>query len=56
MDPPCLVDYVKELALNHTLPSVEDVYKKKFNIENEENLETMLEKLAILTHIYDREF
>jgi hypothetical protein len=36
------------------MPPVEDIYKNKDAVEDD--LETMLEKLAILTHIYDREF
>ena len=55
IDPPCLVDKVKQVAQeNQDLPDFENVYHKNFTIED--TLETMVEKLSILTHIYSREF
>ena len=37
------------------MPDFEDIYKRDFS-ELDEGLDTLMEKMVILTHLYSREF
>jgi hypothetical protein len=66
VDPPSLVERVKTLAQSgssldrngqssDSLPDFEDIYKREFT-DLDEGIDSLLEKMAILTHLYSREF
>eukprot|EP00347_Sterkiella_histriomuscorum_P017245 403350129 len=50
------VDVVKERALNPDISEFDEIFTRDFNAENKPPFEEILEKLSILTHLYDREF
>lgn len=51
-----MVDKVKAAAMNADISEFDEIFTRKFNSLQETNLDTMLEKLSILTHLFSREF
>ena len=49
------VDDIKELAMDTNIREFDEIYLRKFD-HLDENVDTMIEKMAILTHIFNREF
>lgn len=50
------VDEIKKRAMNPEIEEFDEIFKREFYEENKPPFFEVLEKLTILTHIFDREF
>lgn len=52
-----MVDHVKENAMNPNIKEFDEIFTRDFaQMEDKTDLNVMLEKLSILTHLFSREF